>query len=275
MLATRESLRASADARRRHIGAVLGTHPRVRFAYLCGAGSVTDAAGPGGPFVALYVDPMADADATGREVESRLAGGADTASVGVAVLNAMDAEEAGRLLRSADLLLDRDRVARVDYEVAASSVYADFHDHELLFLRERAERPSGDTVARLLAALDLRIGRLKTFDGLSVEEYDRDWMTASAVKRELEVAILLCVDLARHTLAERRLRVPATYRGVLAAARDAGLVEADLAGALTMLCGLRSRLAHEGHRVEPAAVVAALATGVNEIARFRDVAARW
>ena len=275
MSATRELLRASADARRRRIGAVLGAHPRVRFAYLCGAGSVTGAAGPGDSCVAIYIDPEADAEAADREVESLLAGGSDTADVGVAVLNAMDAEEAGRLLRSAELLLDRDHVARVDYEVAASSAYADFHDHELLFLRERAERPFGDTVARLLAALDLRIGRLKTFDGLSVEEYDRDWMTASAVERELEVGILLCIDLARHTLAERRLRVPSTYRGVLAAARDAGLVEADLAGALTMLCGLRNRLAHEGHRVEPAAVVAALAAGVNEIERFRGVAARW
>jgi len=275
MLATRELLRASADARRQRIGAVLGTHPRVRFAYLCGDGSVTDAAGPGGPFVALYVDPMADADATGREVELLLAGGADTAGVGVAVLNAMDAEEAGRLLRSAELLLDRDRVARVDYEVAASSVCADFRDHELLFLRERAARPYGDTVTRLLAALDLRIGRLKTLDGLTAEEYAGDWMLASAVERELEVAILLCVDVVRHTLAERKLQVPATYRGVCVAARDAGLVEANLASALALLCGLRNRLAHEADKVEAASVVAALASGLTDIERFRNAAARW
>ncbi len=275
MLMKSEFLRASADARRVRIGTVVAADPRVRFAHLAAFAHEAASTEPARPCVAVYVDPAADAEAAGRDVAMLLSAHPDTTALDVAVLNTMEPEEAGRILHESELLLERDRAARIEFEARASMAYLDFREHEQVFLRERAERPFGDTTARMLAALDLRIGRLKMVDGISVEEYAADWMTASAVERELEVAVVLCIDLVRHALAERKLGMPRTYRGLFAAARDAGLVEADLAAALMRMCGFRNLLAHEGHRLEPAAVVAALGRGMDDIARFRDAAARW
>ena len=275
MLANRELLAASAAARNAAIGAALAADRRVVFAVLAGSDVNPDAGRPGAACVAVYVDPQADIEAARVELARRLAGQSATSGMDVAVLNTMEMEEAGRLLQDCEVLLDRDRAARAEFESRASWAYLDFRESEQMFLRERAGGPYGEVAARKLAALDARLGRLGEFEGISVAEYVSDWKTACIVERVLEVAIGACIDLARHTLSERGLGVPQTYRGIILAARDAGLLESGLAASLADLCRFRNVLAHEGDRIDAAVVVEVLRHGLQDLRRFREAASGW
>ncbi len=275
MLANRELLAASAAARNGAIGAALAADRRVVFAVLAGSAVNPDAARPGTARVAVYVDPEADIEEARVELAGRLAGQPGTGGLAVAVLNTMELEEAGRLLQGCELLLDRDRAARTEFEIRASVAFVDFRESEQMFLRERADRPYGEVVAGKLAALDARIRRLGEFEGVSLEEYVSDWRTAWIVERALEVAIGACIDLTRHTLSRRGLDLPATYRGIVLAARDAGLLEAGLAASLAELCGFRNVLAHQGDHIDAAVVVEVLQYGVRDLRRFREAASGW
>lgn len=275
MLANHEFFAASAAARHAGLGAVLETDPRVQFACLVAGKASPDGTLSGSPCVAVYLDPAADAYAVRRELADALAKQASADRMDVAILNTMDMEEAGRLLRESELLLDRDRAARVDFESRVSGAYFDFRESERLFLRERAERPYAEVAARKLAALDVQIRRLREFEGMSLEEYVADWRTAYVVERALEVTTGLCIDVTRHTLAERGLGIPGTYRGIFAAARDAGLIEPGLAMVLAHMCGFRNVLAHEGDRIDAGVVVRILTTDVKDFVRFREAASRW
>jgi uncharacterized protein YutE (UPF0331/DUF86 family) len=275
VLANRELLAASAAARNAAIGVALAADRRVVFAVMAGRAGSPDAARHGAARVAVYVDPEADIEAARVELAGRLAGQPGTRGLDVAVLNTMEWEEAGRLLQGCEVLLDRDRAARAEFEIRASGAYLDFRESERMFLRERAERPYGEVVARKLAALDARIRRLGESEGVSLEEYVADWRTAWIVERALEVAIGACIDLTRHTLSQRGLDLPATYRGIVFAARDAGLLEAGLAAAMADLCGFRNVLAHQGDRIDAAVVVEVLQHGVRDLRRFRDAASGW
>ncbi len=275
MLANREWLAAAAAARIAAIGAALATDRRVVFAALPGAAVDAGDERPGTVRVAVYVDPPAEGEAVRADLAVRLAVQPATHGLDVALLNTMEMEEAGRLLHDCEWLLDRDRSARAEFERRASAACVDFRESEQIFLRERADWPYGEVVAGKLAALDARIRRLGEFEGLSLEEYVSDWRTAWIVERALEVAIGVSIDLMRHTLSHRGLGLPATYRGIVFAARDAGLLDGELAAALAGLCGFRNVLTHEGDRIDPAVVVEVLQHGARDLRRFREAASGW
>lgn len=275
MLANRELLAASAAARNAAIGAALAADRRVVFAVLAAEAVDPDAARPGTARVAVYVDPEADVEAARADLAVRLAGQPATRGLDVAVLNTMELEEAGHLLQDCEWLLDRDRAARAEFESRASWAYLDFRESEQVFLRERASQPYGDVVPRKLAALDEQIRRLHEFEGIPLEGFVSDWKTSSIVERALEVAIGVSIDLMRHTLSQRGLGLPTTYRGVVFAARDAGLLESGLAAAMADLCRFRHVLAHEGDRIDAAVVVEVLQHGVRSLRRFSEAASGW
>jgi len=274
MLANGAVMAAAGDARRQAVASVLRADPRVVFAYLAQRPVAGARDGGAKPCVAVYLESQGEPEPDGVALAARLADRAGVARLDVAVLNTMDLDEAGRLLDEAELVVDLDPARRSAFTLLAGGAYVDFRESEAVFLRERAERPYADTMAIKLAQLDELIARLRELQGLTADAYLADWKTAYVVERALEVAIGLCIDLARHVLAERALRRPVTYRETFVVARDAGLVEPGVAEALMRMCGFRNRLAHEGTHLDAALVVRMVESGVGDFARFRDAVSR-
>ena len=52
-------------------------------------------------------------------------------------------------------------------------------------------------------------------------------------------------------------------------------IEPGLAAALMRMCGFRNVFVHEGTHVDAAVVAGLLRSGVGDLARFMDAAARW
>jgi len=274
MLASDGLMAAARDARQQALAAALGADPRVVFAYLAARASVGRYDSGGEPCVAVYVEDAADPERVGVELAAQLEDRPGVDRLDVAVLNTMDLDEAGRMLDEAALLVDRDPQRQSAFALRASGAHLDFRESEVVFLRERAERPYADTLALTLADLDELISRLRELRGLTREEYVTDWKTAYVAERALEVAIGLCIDTARHVLAEHRLPHPSTYRETFVIARDAGLLDPGVAGALMRMCGFRNRVAHEGTSLDATVVVRMVESGVEDLARFRDAVSR-
>lgn len=68
-----------------------------------------------------------------------------------------------------------------------------------------------DLILRKIADLDQYLAQLSEYRGVTVEAYRRDWKTQRIIERTLQIAIEACVDIASHVIADRGLRVPATY----------------------------------------------------------------
>lgn len=127
-----------------------------------------------------------------------------------------------------------------------------------------------DLVLRRLALLESYLGQLAPYRGIGVDVYRADWKTQRIVERTLHLAIEVCMDVADHLVADRRLRVPETGAEAFEILAEAGLLPAPLATALASMVGFRNILVHDYARLDPAIVVRVLGSDLADIARFRE-----
>ena len=132
-----------------------------------------------------------------------------------------------------------------------------------------------DLILRKLADLYQYLAQVSEYRGITVEEYRRDWKIQRIVERTLQMAIEACVDVASHIIADRGLRVPATYAEAFEILGEAGLLDAALTAQMVRMAGFRNVLVHEYARVDAEVVVGILAGRLDDLARFRTTAVGW
>lgn len=130
-------------------------------------------------------------------------------------------------------------------------------------------------IRRKLADLEQYLGQLAEYRDITIDDYRRDWKTQRIVERTLQIAIEACVDVAEHVIADRRLRVPATYAETFEILGDAGLLDAALRDAMVRMAGFRNVIVHEYARVDSAIVVDVLRNRLADFMRFRAAALSW
>ena len=132
-----------------------------------------------------------------------------------------------------------------------------------------------DLIRRKLADLDLYVRQLSEYRDVTVEEYRGDWRTQRVVERTFQMAIEVCVDVASHVIADRRLRVPATYAETFDVLAEAGMLEPALHALMVRMCGFRNLIVHEYARLDAGKVVRVLREGLQDLDRFKDVVLGW
>jgi len=132
-----------------------------------------------------------------------------------------------------------------------------------------------DLILRKLADLDQYLAQVSEYRGITVDEYRRDWKVQRIVERTLQVAIEVCVDVATHVIADRGLRVPATYAEAFDVLGEGGLLDPGLRAEMVRMAGFRNVLVHEYTRVDPEIVVGILEGHLDDLARFRTAALAW
>jgi uncharacterized protein YutE (UPF0331/DUF86 family) len=132
-----------------------------------------------------------------------------------------------------------------------------------------------DLILRKLADLDQYLAQVSEYRGITVDEYRRDWKVQRIVERTLQMAIEVCVDVATHVIADRGLRVPATYAEAFDVLGEGGLLDPGLRAEMVRMAGFRNVLVHEYRRVDPEIVVGILRTRLDDLARFRTAALAW
>jgi uncharacterized protein YutE (UPF0331/DUF86 family) len=128
-----------------------------------------------------------------------------------------------------------------------------------------------DLILRRLALLDTYLTQLAPYRALDAAAYQQDWKTQRIIERTLHLAIEVCMDVADHLVADRRLRVPETGAESFEILGEASLIPAELGHALARMVGFRNILVHDYARLDPAIVIRVLREDVNDLERFRDL----
>lgn len=128
---------------------------------------------------------------------------------------------------------------------------------------------------RKLADLERYLAQVSEFRGVTVERYRGDWKVQRIVERTLQMAIELCVDVANHVIADRGLRVPATYAEAFEVLAEAGLLGPAERDAMVRMAGFRNVLVHEYARIDPDIVVRILRERLGDLAWFGSAARGW
>jgi uncharacterized protein YutE (UPF0331/DUF86 family) len=137
-----------------------------------------------------------------------------------------------------------------------------------------------DLLLRKLADLDEYVGQVSEFRTVTSDEYRRDWKVQRIVERTLQMAIEACLDVANHVVADRQLRVAATYAEIFDVLGEAGLLEPSLRNAMIRMTRFRNILVHDYvvhdyERIDPAVVLRILRDDLEDFRRFRQAALGW
>ena len=132
-----------------------------------------------------------------------------------------------------------------------------------------------DLVLRRLADLDLYLAQISEYRGIGVQEYRADWKIQRIVERTLQMAIEVCVDIANHVIADRGLRVPATYAEAFDVLAEAGLLPVKEREAMVRMVGFRNVVVHEYARIDAQIVVRILREHLDDLSRFSATARSW
>jgi uncharacterized protein YutE (UPF0331/DUF86 family) len=132
-----------------------------------------------------------------------------------------------------------------------------------------------DLIRRKLAELAEYVSQVSEYRDLTVERYLADWRTQRIVERTLQMAIEVCLDVASHIVADRRLRAPSTYAETFEILVQAGLLSPDLGRVMVEMTGFRNVIIHEYTRIDAEVVIRVLRKHLEDFRRFEAEALRW
>ncbi|MGB4781309.1 type VII toxin-antitoxin system HepT family RNase toxin [Candidatus Methylomirabilis sp.] len=132
-----------------------------------------------------------------------------------------------------------------------------------------------DLLLRKLADLDQYLGQVSEYRDITIDQYRGDWKTQRIIERTLQMTIELCVDIANHIIADRGLRVPATYAEAFDVLGEAGLLDAARRDVMIRMSKFRNVIVHDYARVDPTIVVQILREHLEDFTRFKAAALKW
>jgi uncharacterized protein YutE (UPF0331/DUF86 family) len=132
-----------------------------------------------------------------------------------------------------------------------------------------------DLILRKLADVDQYLLQLGEYGDISVEQYRGDWKSQRVIERTLQLAIETCLDVVSHVIADRGLRVPATYAEAFDVLGEARLIDENLREAMVGMAKFRNPIVHEYARVDPEIVVRILRDHLGDFAHFKTAALGW
>lgn len=132
-----------------------------------------------------------------------------------------------------------------------------------------------DLILRKLADVDQYLLQLGEYRDISVEQYRGDWKSQRIIERTLQLAIETCLDVVSHVIADRGLRVPATYAEAFDVLGEARLIDENLRGAMVGMAKFRNVIVHEYARIDPEIVVRILRDHLGDFAHFKTAALGW
>jgi uncharacterized protein YutE (UPF0331/DUF86 family) len=132
-----------------------------------------------------------------------------------------------------------------------------------------------DLILRKLADVDQYLLQLGEYRDISVEQYRGDWKSQRVIERTLQLAIETCLDVVSHVIADRGLRVPATYAEAFDVLGEARLIDENLREAMVGMAKFPNVIVHEYARIDPEIVVRILRDHLGDFAHFKTAALGW
>ena len=170
-----------------------------------------------------------------------------------------------RVLRDGVILLDRDRSARISFEVQARNEYFDLAPlPQPLSSRSCVTDP--ELISKRLALIETCVAELRSL--ARPELIRQDVREERFIEHTLQIAIQAALDVASHVVSDERLGEPETNRGLfdLLARRDR--IDEALAKNLRDLAGFRNVIVHGYQDVDLGVVEDVLANHLDDLLEF-------
>ncbi len=221
--------------------------PDVIAAYLFGS----VARGKAGPesdvdIAVLYRDPPPRTLA-GLEVAFRMQDELQSKvgrKIDLVVLNTAPLDLTQRVLRDGKILIDRDRGARIRFEVKTRMAFLDF-----LPVLNRYRRFGGEEIvtdpellAKKLAFIETCVAEIRRLS--DVDRMATDLREERFVIHTLQIAIQAALDIGSHIISDLRLGEPGSYRDVFQLLVKSGWLPAELAQSMRNMAGFRNVVVH-------------------------------
>jgi len=132
-----------------------------------------------------------------------------------------------------------------------------------------------EAVRRRLALIAGSLERLRSVEGMSVQEYRADWMRVKATERLLQEVVEAAVDINQHLLRAGGGAPAGDYRQSFLELGRAGVITAALAETLAPSAGLRHRLVHEYDEIDDGIVLASVADARRDFSKYLEAVEQY
>lgn len=181
------------------------------------------------------------------------------------VLNTAPADLVHRVSRDGVVILDRDRPARLRFEVQSRNEYFDLAPLRRLY-RRRPGVTDPELVAKKLALIETCVRELRSLARPAAMR--EDVRERRFVEHTLQIAIQAALDVASHIVSDERLGEPDTNRALFDLMAGSGRLPAALASTLRDMAGFRNVIVHGYQDVDLRVVEDVLANHLDDLLAF-------
>lgn len=130
---------------------------------------------------------------------------------------------------------------------------------------------SVEKISSKFIKLDEYLGILEKIAEASREVFVKDRIITGSAKYYLQVSIEVCLDVANHIIASKRLRAPTNYADAFAVLEENDIVNKALGQRLKQMTKFRNRLVHLYGEVDDFFVYEFIKTGLADIRNFQKI----
>ena len=231
----------------------------------------------------LLVDKIKTSEFFGYQVYfvSELSKALETSGLDVVILNQASLLQRAQVIRSWQLLYQRDHKRRVQFETRSVMEFLEFQKYDevqskALAERTRGERFAVDTeyVAARLARLREYVGLLQDLRPIEHQKFRSDEKLYGLAQWYLQQAVELLFGTGAYLVMALALPKPEAYHDILDSLGGHGIIDRQLAYRLEHLANIRNLLAYDREQTDIDEVYGNLARA-GDLAAFADAVERF
>ena len=126
------------------------------------------------------------------------------------------------------------------------------------------------SIERKIRAVQDRLARLKklSLNLKTFQDYEKSSDTKDIAERGIQVAIEICLDVAKIIIAKRGLPEPKDNKGIFIALAEAGLISSESLEFLVPMAGTRNILVHGYDKIDDSLIYGILKRYLDDFDRF-------
>jgi uncharacterized protein YutE (UPF0331/DUF86 family) len=231
----------------------------------------------------LLLDQIKASEFFGYQVYfvSELSKALETAGLDVVILNQASLLQRAQVIRSWQLLYQRDHKRRVQFETRSVMEFLEFQKFDEVQSKALAERTRGERFAIDAEYVGARLARLREYVGLlqdlrpiEHQKFRSDPKLYGLAQWYLQQAVELLFGTGAYLVMALALSKPEAYHDILDAIAAHGIIERQLAYRLEHLASIRNLLAYDREQTDIDEVYGNLARA-SDVAAFCDQVERF
>jgi uncharacterized protein YutE (UPF0331/DUF86 family) len=206
----------------------------------------------------------------------------ETQGLEVVILNRASLLQRAQVIRSWNVLYQRDAKRRVQWETRAVLEYLEFQKYDDIQSKALAERTKSDRFAIDPEYVKARLARLREYtqlladlSGIDHAKFKRDSKLYGLAQWYLQQAVELLFGTGAYLVMALALPKPEAYHDILDAVAGHGIIEKQLAYRLEHLANLRNLLAYDREQTDIDDVYRQIQTRTADLRAFADQLERF